>query len=93
MHAHILEIRQEMQNMDDIRIQSEAHLAKSITESKDFIVQSMENKLVGLSKQVFALVEEIAPKMPAGQPSPEGGGSRPGHFDQPFACNFARNKG
>ena len=89
MHAHILEIRQEMQNMDDIRIQSEAHLAKSITESKDFIVQSMENKLVGLSKQVFALVEEIAPKMPAGQPSPEGGGSRPGHFDQPFACNFA----
>ena len=75
MHAHILEVRQEMQTMDDIRIQSEAHLAKSIAESKDFIVQKLENSLTGLSKQVYALVEDVAQKIPADRPSPEGGGT------------------
>ena len=91
MHAHILELRQEMQNMEEIRIQSEAVLAQSVTESKNFVVQKLESGLVGLSHRVYAMIEDINQKIPD-PPAPGGGGEgRSRDVDRAFGKKYARH--
>ena len=72
MHAHLMEIRQEIQGNEEVHIQNEAILAQGIAESKDFVVHKMEESLIGLSKQVYGMIEELSQKIPVERPAPVG---------------------